>query len=70
MFAIGTPTRSLIHRSDDNPETVTARLATYEQQTRPLIDYYQSRNLLHVVDGARDPEVIYRDIEKIVTSDE
>jgi len=25
---------------------------------------------LHVVDGARGPEVIYRDIEKVVTTDE
>jgi adenylate kinase len=64
------PDAQLIHRSDDNAGTVTARLATYEEQTRPLLDYYQSRNLLHVVEGARDTEAIYRDIEKIVKSDE
>jgi adenylate kinase len=64
------PEAQLIHRSDDIPETVTARLATYEEQTHPLLDYYRSRNLLHVVDGAREPEEIYRDIEKIVVSDE
>ena len=27
-------------------------------------------NLLHVVDGTREPEEIYKDIEEIVTSDE
>jgi adenylate kinase len=64
------PEAQLIHRSDDIPETVAARLATYEEQTHPLLDYYRSRNLLHVVDGAREPEEIYRDIEKIVLSDE
>ena len=56
----------LTHRADDNPETVTARLTTYELQTRPLIDYYNFRGLLRTVDGNRDPEVIYKEIEAIV----
>jgi adenylate kinase len=64
------PQAQLNHRTDDRPETVEARLATYEQQTRPLLDYYKAANLLHVVDGTRDPETIYRDIEKIVTSED
>jgi len=63
------PDTQLNWRADDNPETVEARLATYEKQTRPLLDYYKANNLLHVVDGTREPEVIYRDIEKIVTSE-
>lgn len=63
------PEAQLKHRADDNPETVQARLATYETQTRPLLDYYQAANLLHRVDGTRDTEEIYRDIEKIVMSD-
>ncbi len=63
------PDTQLNHRSDDKPETVEARLATYEEQTRPLLDYYKAANLLRVVDGTREPEEIYKDIEKIVTSD-
>lgn len=63
------PQTQLHHRSDDNPETVQARLATYEEQTRPLLDYYRAANLLQVVEGTRNPEAIYRDIAKIVTSD-
>jgi adenylate kinase len=63
------PETQLNHRSDDNPDTVQARLATYEEQTRPLLDYYEAANLLHQVDGTREPEAIYKDIEKIVTSD-
>jgi adenylate kinase len=64
------PDSQLKHRADDNPETVQARLRTYEEQTRPLLEYYRAANLLHRVDGTRDPEEIYRDIEKIVMSDE
>lgn len=60
------PETTLIQRADDNPETVQARLATFENQTRPLIDYYEEKRLLRRVDGTRDPEVIYADIEKAV----
>jgi adenylate kinase len=63
------PDTQLIHRADDNEGTVQARLETYETQTRPLLDYYKAANLLHVVDGTREPEVIYSDILKIVKSE-
>ena len=33
---------ALIQRDDDQEETVRKRLEVYEQQTRPLVDYYQS----------------------------
>jgi adenylate kinase len=64
------PEAQLKHRADDNPETVQARLATFHEQTRPLLDYYEASNRLHRVDGTRDPEAIYADIERIVISDE
>jgi adenylate kinase len=64
------PDTQLNHRADDNAGTVQARLATYEEQTRPLLDYYKAANLLHVVDGTREPEVIYREIEKIVKNED
>lgn len=64
------PEAQLNHRADDNQGTVQARLATYEEQTRPLLDYNKAANLLHVVDGAREPEAIYKDIVKIVTEEE
>src|SRR6185369_8830929 len=60
------PTVQLVKRADDNVETVRARIATFEEQTRPLIDYYRAAGLLRTVDGTRTPEVIYEEIEKIV----
>ena len=60
------PQAQLVHRADDNAETVRARLATYDEQTRPLIDYYRAKNLLRTVDGDRDRESIYRDVAQIV----
>jgi adenylate kinase len=63
------PDAWLNHRADDNAETVKARLATYERETRPLLDYYERSHRLARVDGTRDVEAIYADIEKIVTGD-
>jgi adenylate kinase len=60
------PEAQLVQRADDNAETVRARLGTYDEQTRPLIDYYKAAGVLQSVDGTREPEEIYRDIEQIV----
>ena len=60
----------LEQRADDNVETVKARLETYEERTRPLIDYYKSAGLLHTVDGAREPEAIYKEIVPLINADD
>ena len=60
------PETQLIQRADDNPETVRARLSTYEEQTRPLVEYYKAAGLLHTVNGTREPEVIYDDIVRLL----
>jgi len=60
------PEAKLERRADDNPETVKARLATYEEQTRPLLDYYRRAGLLKTVDGQRAAEAIYKEIQKTV----
>ena len=41
----------LYQRTDDTPDTVRARLATYHKQTAPVIDYYRLINLLVTVPG-------------------
>jgi adenylate kinase len=64
------PEITLVQRADDNSETVWARLATYEEQTQPLIDYYKKAGLLNIVDGTREPEEIYQDIERILSHKE
>jgi adenylate kinase len=64
------PDTKLARRTDDNAETIKKRLATYELETRPLLDYYERTSRLRRVDGTRDAEAIYADIEKAVTSEE
>jgi len=57
------PEAQLVHRADDNVDTVKARLATYEKKTQPLIEYYKTAGLLRTVDGTRGPEEIYEDVK-------
>jgi adenylate kinase len=63
------PDARLVQRADDNAETARNRIATFERDTRPLIDFYEKSGRLRRVDGARDTEAIYADIEKAVNSE-
>ena len=63
------PEAQLTHRADDNEATIKTRLLTYERDTQPLLDYYGATGRLSRVDGTRDPEAIYEDIERTVKSD-
>ncbi len=56
----------LNHRADDTEEKVKVRLATYEESTKPLLDYYESSGRLQKVDGTRELEAIYHELEKLV----
>ncbi|MBC7217368.1 MAG: adenylate kinase, partial [Candidatus Caldatribacterium sp.] len=35
----------LVQRPDDTPEVIRKRLAVYEEQTKPLVDFYKARGL-------------------------
>lgn len=60
------PETQLTHRADDNEESVSTRLATYEVQTEPLLDYYEKTGRLEKVSGEGDLESIYRAIDKLI----
>lgn len=42
---------SLQVRADDKPETVEKRLAVFEEQTAPLLDFYKKQGKLRMVSG-------------------
>ena len=56
----------LILRDDDKPETVKNRLSVYHEQTQPLIDYYQKKNLLREVDGTVAMDEVFNAIVSIL----
>ncbi len=55
-------------RSDDNAETVRARLETYHSQTAPILPFYQARKMLKVVNGMADMDSVTVQIESLLES--
>ncbi|ENN76846.1 adenylate kinase [Dendroctonus ponderosae] len=55
----------LIKRSDDNVEALKKRLATYHNQTKPLVDYYQIRGIHYRVDAAQAAKDVFKNIDNI-----
>lgn len=60
------PDAQLVQREDDNEKSVSTRLATYEELTKPLIDFYARQGLLKRVDGTRDMESVFEEIVKLI----
>ncbi|HZJ84990.1 MAG TPA: adenylate kinase [Syntrophomonadaceae bacterium] len=58
----------LVQRSDDSAKTMTNRLRVYQEQTNPLLNYYEGQGRLHGLDGARDSSEIFSDIAQILES--
>lgn len=56
----------VMHRDDDTPEAIEHRLDLYEQQTSPLIDYYQRQNRLAVIDGVASPDEVFSRLTRAV----
>lgn len=58
----------LMIRDDDKPEVVSKRLATYHEQTQPLIDYYDKEGILKNVDGTQNVDKVFDDIIAILNA--
>lgn len=52
----------LTTRKDDSAESIKTRLKVYEEQTQPVIDYYQNSNRVHLFDGSGKVEDIVDNI--------
>ena len=50
----------VMHRDDDTPEAIAHRLDLYEEQTSPLIEFYQRDNRLAIVDGVASTDEVFR----------
>lgn len=56
----------LIQRPDDREEVIGERLAAYERQTRPLVDYYRRRGVLKDVDGMAAPAAVTKNVLELL----
>lgn len=53
-------------RADDNEKTVRDRLAVYNKQTAPLVQYYGGTGKLKTIDGMADISEVTRQIEGVL----
>lgn len=60
------PEADLLHRADDSEEKVKVRLETYDEQTKPLIEYYDKSGRLKKVSGTGEIEDIYGRLNELV----
>ena len=58
--------KELFIRDDDKPDTVKARLETYEKQTAPLIGYYKNAGILVDIDATGTIEQDFEKIKKVL----
>lgn len=49
----------VVQRADDTPESVAKRLAAYNAETQPTIDYYAGSGSLVKVDGLGTPDEVF-----------
>ncbi len=55
-----------ILREDDKPEVVKKRLKLYNETTKPLVDFYKKKKILVKIDGNRQLQQIFDEIEKLL----
>ena len=58
--------KELYVRDDDKPETVENRLNVYNEQTKPLIEYYKKYGVVYDIDGSKAISEVYDEIKKVL----
>ncbi len=56
----------LYQRKDDNRETVETRLKVYEEQTKPLLTYYEKSDLVCNIDGLQTVNEVFNKIKLVI----
>ncbi|KAK7502622.1 hypothetical protein BaRGS_00006197 [Batillaria attramentaria] len=55
-------------RVDDNEETIKKRLETFHNQTKPVIDYYDSQNKVHKISAEGSIDEVFVEVKKYMDS--
>jgi adenylate kinase len=53
-------------RVDDSEDTVRNRMRVYEEQTKPLLEYYERRGLVVDVNGLQSIEAVQQDLHRVI----
>lgn len=57
---------NFVRRSDDTEEVIRQRLDVYDQQTKPLVDFYTSKGVLSRLDGSKPVGEVTSAIFKVI----
>ncbi len=55
-------------RADDNLDSIKHRFVEYEAKTRPVLDFYQNKGNLHLVNGVGDIRQIFENLCAVIES--
>lgn len=57
---------NIVSRSDDNEKIIRNRLDVYNETTKPLVDFYSEKGLLHEINGDRKIIEVYEEIKEVM----
>ena len=60
---------NLIQRADDKKEIILDRLAIYKETTKPILDFYNGKGILHKIKGDDGINDIFNRIREILDAD-
>ena len=66
--AAGYDENDFYQREDDKPESVKRRLEVNIAQGEPIIAHYREKGLVHDIEGDQDIEVVFSDIDKVLSN--
>jgi adenylate kinase len=54
----------VVQRPDDKEDVIVERLAQFEKNTGPTIEYYRTKKALFEIDGTQEPSIVFEEIQK------
>jgi|YelNatPaOPRAMG01_1025707.scaffolds.fasta_scaffold55605_2 adenylate kinase len=59
----------LVQRSDDQPDVLVKRLAAFHASTKPVLDYYEKRGILHQIDASKSIPQVRQQLSEVLSVD-
>jgi len=53
-------------RSDDNPEAIKKRFDTYQNETKPVIEHFEAKNLIRKINAEREVTDVFADTQRVL----
>lgn len=54
--------KEICHRADDKEDVILSRIKVYNEQTKPLVEFYTEQKKIFKINGKKDMEVVNKEI--------